>query len=330
MNVSLWLKHTRPLVAAVALVLSVLAARADEPAFGPKKAEDVKKLEQLAKDLEKNKTNVANWLRTTLGFSPELDGFPLDVHAYFDLPDVVKLRAAYAACENTKADTGTLLLQLLEKRLALDVVQKKEPLNDADRETITKLAKEIVEAYKQFNPKFKLDDVQGELVKFTFKPAPARPKLTDEARKRVAVLVQYLEQSRNGGPLHALNRYFAVDAAAAETLLWESGKVQLAFERALALKMEKDPKFLDIVIKRANEDALKFKDHTLERTAILWPQPPKKEPSDDQLPAATPEGAKASGSAQGRAHSHKASRDLPGRHCQGSEPETGGSAQPCR
>ena len=88
-----------------------------------------------------------------------------------------------------------------------------------------------------------------------------------------------------GGPSAALVHYFGLSADAAHLLLWESGSAQRAFERAFAQHDEKDrAKFLETVIARVNEDALKRKDRALERTALLWSKPPKKEPGDDDLP----------------------------------------------
>jgi hypothetical protein len=287
MTLSSWLKRSRPGVAALVVVLVGLSAGwADEPKLGPKKAEDAKKLSQLAQDLEKNKTNVANWLRTTLGFSPELNGFPLDAHTYFDLPDVVKLQAAYDARESAQADTGAILLELMNKRLELDILQKKE---DSKKEEQKKLAEDIIALFKKLNPNFKLDDSQTMLVKFVFKPLPKRPILPENDQQRLAVLAQYLEQARNGGPSEALIHYFGVTADAAHLLLWESGTVQRAFEGALLQHEEKErTAFLETVVKRANEDALKRKDRALERTAILWSKAPQKEPGDDDLPPVTP------------------------------------------
>src|SRR5579872_6462331 len=152
MVVSQWLKPSRS--GALALVLVLLASslgRADEPKLEPKNEADAKKLTQLAQDLEKNKTNVANWLRSLVGFSPELDGFPLDAHTYFDLPDVVKLQAAYDARENAKAGSGVVLLDLLSKRLELERLQKNE---DAKKDEQKKLAEEIIALFKKLNPDF--------------------------------------------------------------------------------------------------------------------------------------------------------------------------------
>jgi hypothetical protein len=296
MNAHLWPKRCRLRVVALSLlVLSIglSAAGAAEPAFGPKKAADAEKLNRLAKDLDKHGINVPQWLRTTLGFSPELDGFPVDAHVYFDLPDVVKLQAAYQARENTKANSGVVLLDLLSKRLALEQLNKKTgDLKEADLAAKTKLAEEFVQLFKELTPDFKLDNPQTQLVKFTFKPAPERPQLPEADRQRLVVLAQFLEQSRNGGPSDALKHYFALDAGAAYALLWESGTLQRAFERALVQKQEQEPKFLDSLIQRVNEDALKRKERTLERTAILWSKAPHKAPGDDELPAVAPPGPK--------------------------------------
>jgi hypothetical protein len=297
MNAWTWRKQTRLGVAALALTLLSLvtpAVRAAEPALVPAKPEDAKKLDQLARDLEAAGVNVPQWLRSTVGFAPELDGFPAEAHVYFDLPDVVKLRAAYRAIENARADSGAVLLDLLNKRLELEKLDKKgEKLTDAERAAGVKLAEQMVALLKKLNPGFKVDDVRTLQIKFVFQPAPERPKLSDEDRNRLAVLAQYLEQSCNGGPVAALKRYFDLDADAAHALLWESGTLQLAFERSFAEKLGKEPKFLEQLVARVNEYAIKHKDRTLERTAILWSKAPEKRPGDDELPALTlPRGPK--------------------------------------
>jgi hypothetical protein len=313
MNAWTWRNRTRLGVAALALILLSSAAPAAEPALAPAKPEDAKKLTQLANDLEAAGVNVPLWLRTTVGFAPDLDGFPAEAHAYFDLPDVVKLRAAYQAIENAKADSGGVLLDLLGKRLELEKLDKKgDKLTDEERAAGVKLAEQMLELLKKLNPGFKVSDVRTLQIKFVFKPAPERPKLADEDRSRLAVLTQYLEQSRNGGPVAALTRYFGLDADAAHALLWESGTCQLAFERAFAEKQAKEPKFLEQLVARVNEDALKHKDRTLERTAALWPKAPQKQPGDDDLPALTPprgpkfpEAPKAVRSAEQRAEDYR-------------------------
>jgi hypothetical protein len=291
-SMNAWTWRTRLGVTALALTLLSFAApagRAAAPALAPTKDEDAKKLAQLAKDLEANGVNVPHWLRATVGFAPDLDGFPAEAHVYFDLPDVVKLRAAYQAIENAKADSGAVLLDLLGKRLELEKLDKKgDKLTDEERAAGVKIAEQMLELLKKLNPDFKVNDVRTLQIKFVFKPAPERPKLADEDRNRLAVLAQYLEQSRNGGPVAALKRYFSLDADAAHLLLWESGTCQLAFERAFAEKQTKEPKFLEQLVARVNEDALKHKDRTLERTALLWPKAPQRQPGDDELPALTP------------------------------------------
>jgi hypothetical protein len=293
MNASIGRKRTGPGAAALGFILLSFVApagRAAEPALAPKKAEDDRKLTQLAKELEANAVNVPQWLRTTVGFAPDLGGFPAAAHVYFDLPDVVKLRAAYQGIENAKADDGAVLLDLLNKRLELEKLDKKgDKLTEEERAAGLQLAADMILLLTKLNPGFKASDVRTLQIKFAFPPAPERPKLTDEDRNRLAVLTQHLEQSRNGGPVAALKRYFDLDADAAHTLLWESGTFQLAFERAFAGKQTKEPKFLEQLVTRVNESALKNKDHTIERTAILWAKAPEKRPGDDDLPALTPQ-----------------------------------------
>src|SRR5262249_50065211 len=153
-------------------------------------------------------------------------------------------------------------------RLELEKLDKKgDKLTDEERAAGVKLAEQMIELLKKLNPDFKVNDVRTLQIKFAFTPAPERPKLSDEDRNRLAVLTQYLEQSRNGGPVAALKCYFDLDADAAHTLLWESGTFQLAFERAFADKLAREPKFLEQLVARVNENALKNKDRIIERTA---------------------------------------------------------------
>jgi hypothetical protein len=288
MNPRKCLNGSRLALAALGLLLTLSVAHAAEPAFGPTKAEDIDKLNKLAKDLDAAKIDVPHWLRNLVGFSPELDGFPLDAHTYFDLPDVAKLRGAYQALENTKADSGGVLLDILARRIELEKLEKKLPnLTAEERAAGVKLAEETIELFKKLNPKYKLDEMQTQQIKFTFKPVPERPKLTDQERARIAVLTQYLEESRHGGPVEALKRCFDVDADAAQAMLWECGTFPLAFEVAFAKKKEKEPRALRQIITRVNEDALKRDDRTLERAAALWRTAPAKKPGDDDLPALT-------------------------------------------
>src|SRR5262249_43447460 len=147
MNALTWRKLLGPGAAALSFILLSFVApagRAAEPALAPKKAEDDRKLTQLAKDLEANAVNVPQWLRTTVGFAPDRGGCPAEAHVYFDLPDVVKLRAAYQAIETAKADSGAVLLDLLGKRLELEKLDKKgDKLTDEERAAGVKLAEQM-------------------------------------------------------------------------------------------------------------------------------------------------------------------------------------------